>query len=181
MALLHSRGGDVVNGAQTRGARRDEGFTLIELMVVVLIIAVLIAIAIPTFMRTRQAANDRAVQSNVRNAFTAARVYYNEHLTYSAAVGDMLPEEPSLTWTNTPLVRGVTASTIYIATADYPTSLQTVVVGGRSSDGRCFFIRDVMGGATAGTFFTQDITQSASCVAPDPTNDALWSPQWSRR
>ena len=42
----------------------DEGFTLIELMVVVLIIAILIAIAIPTFLGARQRAQDRAAQSN---------------------------------------------------------------------------------------------------------------------
>ena len=46
----------------------DEGFTLIELMVVVLIIAILIAIAIPTFLGARQRAQDRAAQSSLRNA-----------------------------------------------------------------------------------------------------------------
>ena len=45
----------------------EEGFTLIELMVVVLIIAILIAIAIPTFLGARQRAQDRAAQSDLRN------------------------------------------------------------------------------------------------------------------
>src|SRR5437868_905299 len=55
--------------------RRDaeEGFTLIELMVVVLIIAILIAIAIPTFLGARTRAQDRAAQSSLRNALTAAK------------------------------------------------------------------------------------------------------------
>jgi type IV pilus assembly protein PilA len=44
------------------------GFTLIELMVVVLIIAILLAIAIPTLLGAQSKAKDRAAQSSVRNA-----------------------------------------------------------------------------------------------------------------
>src|SRR3954453_8850319 len=51
----------------------DDGFTLIELMVVVLIIAILIAIAIPTFLGAQNRARDRGAQSNLRNALTAAK------------------------------------------------------------------------------------------------------------
>ena len=57
-----------------RRRREDEqGFTLIELMVVVLIIAILIAIAIPTFLGAQDRARDRAAQSDLRNALTAAK------------------------------------------------------------------------------------------------------------
>ena len=52
--------------------RDEEGFTLIELMVVVLIIAILIAIAIPTFLGARPRAQDRAAQP--RSAFQAGHV-----------------------------------------------------------------------------------------------------------
>ena len=51
----------------------EQGFTLIELMVVVLIIAILIAIAIPTFLGAQNRARDRGAQSNLRNALTAAK------------------------------------------------------------------------------------------------------------
>jgi type IV pilus assembly protein PilA len=51
----------------------EEGFTLIELMVVVLIIAILIAIAIPTFLGAQNRARDRGTQSDLRNALTAAK------------------------------------------------------------------------------------------------------------
>jgi type IV pilus assembly protein PilA len=65
-------------------ARRDreEGFTLIELMVVVLIIAILIAIAIPTFLGARERAQDRAAQSDLRNGLLAAKTYYTDNETY---------------------------------------------------------------------------------------------------
>ena len=59
-----------------RRRREDEqGFTLIELMVVVLIIAILIAIAIPTFLGAQDRARDRGAQSDLRNAFTAAKTF----------------------------------------------------------------------------------------------------------
>ena len=54
--------------------RNDEdGFTLIELMVVVLIIAILIAIAIPTFLGVQDKAKDASVKSDLRNAVTNAK------------------------------------------------------------------------------------------------------------
>src|SRR6202051_4308521 len=65
--------------------RGEEGFTLIELMVVVLIIAILIAIAIPTFLGARTRANDRAAQSSLRNALTAAKTSFTDTSDYSGA------------------------------------------------------------------------------------------------
>src|ERR1700681_3211715 len=78
--------------------RGEEGFTLIELMVVVLIIAILIAIAIPTFLGARQKAQDRAAQSNLRNALTAAKTAYVDSQSYASDVANSAYTsiEPSL-------------------------------------------------------------------------------------
>ena len=51
----------------------DAGFTLVELMVVLLILAILLAIAIPTFLGVTGNANDRAAQSNLNTALVTAK------------------------------------------------------------------------------------------------------------
>jgi type IV pilus assembly protein PilA len=58
------------------GVGEDAGFTLIELMVVLLILAILLAIAIPTFLGVTKSANDRASQSNLNTALVNAKAQY---------------------------------------------------------------------------------------------------------
>lgn len=65
-----------------RTANRESGFTLIELMVVVLIIAILIAIAIPTFLGMRERAWDADAKSNLRNGLSAAVTYFTDNESY---------------------------------------------------------------------------------------------------
>lgn len=120
---------------------RDDGFTLIELMVVVLIIAILLAIAVPTFLGARQRANDRAAQSNLRNANTNALVFYTDHQTFTNDPAVMRDLDASLAYTSTLL--DVDMNRIYLATADTFSPGDTLYLAAKSKNGPCFWIRTV--------------------------------------
>ena len=71
-----------LGGSCEEGAA-EEGFTLIELMVVLLIMGILMAIAIPTFLSVTGSANDKAAQSDLTNAVTNATSFYIGSQTFS--------------------------------------------------------------------------------------------------
>jgi type IV pilus assembly protein PilA len=65
--------------AHTSRLRGEGGFTLLELLVVIIIIGVLVAIAIPAFVSQKDKASDAAAKSQARTAQTAAETYASDH------------------------------------------------------------------------------------------------------
>ena len=65
---------------------REEGFTLIELLVVILIIGILAAIAIPSFLNQRGKGEDAEAKSGAKTAQTAMETYYTERGNYNCGI-----------------------------------------------------------------------------------------------
>jgi type IV pilus assembly protein PilA len=159
----------MLDSLRARRAKED-GFTLIELMVVVLIIAILVAIAIPTFLGARGKANDRAAQADIRNAFTAERTYYVD----SQAYGDkdqITAIENSLKYTDTAGVATALASTntVMVVVSDGAQPAGKVTLATFSSSGHCFWLQDE---AASGTKYgvTGKCTDDPSATYKDTTD-----------
>jgi type IV pilus assembly protein PilA len=121
----------------TGGLRAEAGFTLIEMMVVVLVIGVMIAIALTTFLGARKRAEDRAIQTNMRSGLAAALAYYAEAQDWDGfdAV-QAATEEPRIAWVDPgPPVSGQTAIVVHAG--------QELLLVGQSGSGTYFCLAQI--------------------------------------
>ena len=106
--------------------RNRKGFTLIELLIVVVIIGILAAIAIPKFANTKSKAYKTAMISDLRNLVTAEEAFFSDSGKYSATIDSTHVKFAASTGVRTPTI--VTGAGYWTATNTH-TQLAAVVCG----------------------------------------------------
>lgn len=154
------------SGCERDGAGGD-GFTLVETLVVVLIMAVLLGIAVVTFLGASHAAQDRAAQSLARDALGTAKTLFQAGEDYSAATVTALRDaEPNLRF-----VAGTASSSgPDVASVDAPDE-DTFIAAVYSETGTRFFIRDEATPTGRGTTYAERSSDGTDCLAALPPGD----------
>jgi type IV pilus assembly protein PilA len=171
-------------------ARSDEnrqgGFTLIELMVVVMIIAILVGIAIPAFLGARKRAQDTASKSNLRNGLGTAQTIFTDNQAYlatAAMVTSLISEEPSLSFkTNAVASTAAKEISVKATTSAGGTGLDEIILASKSGSGTCYFLRHVATAGQLGLSGSYVATTSGACAADNAPADDLptaANPNWT--
>jgi len=140
----------------------EEGFTLLELMMVILIIGILIAVLTPTFLGASSRAKDRAVQTNLSTALTAAKNAYlqNQSGDYSTVTNAALTQDAgALTFVGSS-TNPTSTTTISVLQAPGGVASQ-VILSAYSKSGNCFYVLD---DETAATLYAQ-LPAAGGCQA----------------
>ena len=152
----------------------QKGFTLIELMIVVAIIGLLAALAIPNFIRFQARSKQSEVKANLKGLFTAEKAYYQEKDTYSSCIKKIgfSPERGNrYRYTVNTTVRGD-------ETCNTPETRATAAGATANTDGEVMadsFKHGTGAGITAANAAAQPVyAPVARPVAPSPS-----SPTWS--
>ncbi|HEY7522126.1 MAG TPA: type II secretion system protein [Candidatus Limnocylindrales bacterium] len=117
--------------------RPEDGYTLVEILVAILILGVIMAIAIPVMIGARERAQNSAAKASVRGALMAGRIIFSTEQDYAAATLVLLNStEPSIDWVD------ATSTSAYPTTVSRDTTGGVLTLAAYSVSGTCFFLMD---------------------------------------
>lgn len=177
----------------------ERGFTLVELLVVLLVIGILLAIGIPTFLSTLATAQDRATESNLTNAVLDASTFYIDSLQSFASVtpAALSSADPEFDWVTSACTaakapsncmseevvdvaaasdsQGIILATYssHTATCWYAVVLEVTPAAIKTDSGGTAFTKKAptAPATKAGTFYaTQHVSGSTTCKASDASS-----------
>ena len=157
-----------------RGARpTEDGFTILELMMVIAIIAILITVMFPVFLGASSRAKDRAMQASLTIATTGAKSLYFGVADFTTATPATMTKETG----GVVFVTGVTAPTGAKSVSVLGVTVNQVVLSGQSKSGSCFYVFD---DEAAGSTVYATLPGAGGCAAssaPLP-GDPAWKTTW---
>jgi prepilin-type N-terminal cleavage/methylation domain-containing protein len=108
--------------------RSQKGFTLIELLVVMIILAILTAIAIPSYLSFRDRANKSAAGADLRAAIPSVEAWFSDHGTYSGMTVASLQAQYDQSINPSIISLGALSDTTYCVQATSPNDVDKIAV-----------------------------------------------------
>jgi type IV pilus assembly protein PilA len=158
-----------------RTHRHDaDGFSLIELIMVVLIIAILIAVGVPTFLGSRKPAEDRQAQTLLRTSLAAAKTGAADTGDYAwVSPAAIAAEETSVRYLAAGAHARATLRQVSVDSGSFSGDTYVIFSSMAGNSGECFALLSLASGATQ-----YQAVAAPSCTAGSFVPGVGWNPSW---